>query len=435
MKITLRVNDTTFTYVRPWLPQYQKDIIDSDARYTICEATTKSGKTVSHIIWILEEALKGQEGNNFWWVAPVYSQSKIAFTRIQRFIKTKDLFTSNKSELSITLANGAVIWFKSAEKPDNLYGEDVYGCVIDEMTRIGEDSWFAIRSTITATGGKVKMIGNVKGKDNWAHQLGVKAQEGKLKSSEYFKITAVDAVEAGVMAQEEFDSAKEILPPPIFDELYMGIPRSPVDNPWIFSFDYASHVDSWSDLDPYSTPDPRKPLVISFDFNVDPMTATVHQSGINWARTYREYSISNNTIEEVCKRIKTHFPGYLYLVTGDSTGKQRRPMVAGFKGYYHIIKNELGIGSGQIKLKTNPPHSESRVMCNQFLHRFPDYRIHPDCRELIADFMYVESNESDQIEKGKDKRRTHVLDGWRYWVYNFHMDWYKRELRGLQRAG
>ena len=37
--------------------------------------------------------------------------------------------------------------------PDSLYGEDVYGAVIDEASRMKEDAWVAIQSTLTATRG------------------------------------------------------------------------------------------------------------------------------------------------------------------------------------------------------------------------------------------------------------------------------------------
>ena len=56
----------------------------------------------------------------------------------------------NNSNLSITIPNGATIWFKGGDKPDSLYGEDVYGAVIDEASRCKEEVWSAVRSTITA---------------------------------------------------------------------------------------------------------------------------------------------------------------------------------------------------------------------------------------------------------------------------------------------
>ena len=117
----------------------------------------------------------GTAGQNFWWIAPVYPQAKIAYRRLKRAV-TQRLYQSNEAELTITLRNGAVIGFKSAEKPDNLYGEDVYGAVLDEATRMREESWFAIRSTLTATQGKVRIIGNVKGRRNWAYRLARQAE-------------------------------------------------------------------------------------------------------------------------------------------------------------------------------------------------------------------------------------------------------------------
>ena len=109
--------------------------------------------------------MNGKPGHSFWWISPVYPQAKVAFRRLKRGINEK-LYTANESELTITLVNGSVISFRSAEKPDNLYGEDVYAAVMDEASRMREEAWHAIRSTLTATRGPVRIIGNVKGRRN-----------------------------------------------------------------------------------------------------------------------------------------------------------------------------------------------------------------------------------------------------------------------------
>jgi hypothetical protein len=41
------------------------------------------------------------------------------------------------------LPNGSVVWFKGGDKPDSLYGEDVYAAVIDEASRCKEEVWAA----------------------------------------------------------------------------------------------------------------------------------------------------------------------------------------------------------------------------------------------------------------------------------------------------
>lgn len=207
----------------PSLTDYQKAIINSSARFTVTEASTKTGKTFSHIYWLFKEAHKdyNKPGYNHWWIAPVYSQAEIAFNRMCRKVKGNSLYKINISKLAITTPIGTIIWFKSADKPDNLYGDDVYSCVFDEFTRARETAWHAIRSTLTATKGKCKFIGNAKGTKNWGYKLGQRAKNDG-QEWEYFKITAYDAVKAGVLDLEEVESARKDLPERVFKELYLA---------------------------------------------------------------------------------------------------------------------------------------------------------------------------------------------------------------------
>lgn len=206
----------------PELTSYQKDILHSRARFTITEAGTKTGKTFSHIYWLFKQAHSKQarKGFNYWWVAPVYSQAKIAYNRMWNKVAGTKVYKTNKGELSITTPLGTIIHFKTAKDPDNLYGEDVHACVFDEFTRAKEEAWFALRSTLTATRAKCKLIGNYKGNANWGHQLSKKAQTDP--SYEYFKITAWDAVKEGILDKEEVQQAQRDLPHFMFKALYLA---------------------------------------------------------------------------------------------------------------------------------------------------------------------------------------------------------------------
>lgn len=217
---------------RPKLTHYQEKILYSTARFTVTEASTKIGKTFSHLWWIFEKAhTPPKKGANYWWIAPVYSQAKIAFTRLRRVIGGNQLYRVNESELFIETPLGSTIWFKSAEKPDNLYGEDVYAAVFDEFTRAREESWIALRTTLTATKAPCKFIGNVKGKKNWGYKLGLKAKNGE-PGYEYFKVTAYDAVKAGLLSEEEIQQAKRDLPEVAFQELYEAVALDDQANPF-----------------------------------------------------------------------------------------------------------------------------------------------------------------------------------------------------------
>lgn len=222
-----------YVYERPWLYPKQLKAIFDPRRYSVIEATTKAGKTVGCMVWLAEQAMNGARGKNYWWVAPIFTQAKIAFRRLKLGLP-KHIYKPNETELTITLANGAVIWFKGADKPDSLYGEDVFAAVIDEASRCKEDAWYAIRSTLTATRGHVRIIGNVKGRRNWAYKLARKAEAGAPNMG-YHKITAKDAVAGGILNEQEIQDAKEQLPAQVFKELYEAEPSDDEGNPFGYS--------------------------------------------------------------------------------------------------------------------------------------------------------------------------------------------------------
>jgi len=205
---------------KPRLTSYQKKFLYNSSRFTITEASTKVGKTFSHIWWLYERAHEdwNEPGYNHWWVAPVYSQAKIAFNRLRAKLGKTGVYRINESDLTITCPNGAILHFRSAEKPDNLYGDDVYSIVFDEAPRARVEAFYALRSTITATQGMMKMIGNFKGISNWMHKLKEKAKTDPEYS--YFKVTAWQAVEEGILSRGEVMQAKKDLPEKIFKELY-----------------------------------------------------------------------------------------------------------------------------------------------------------------------------------------------------------------------
>lgn len=225
-------------YKRPPLFEYQTQILDAPARFTFTEAATKVGKTTSHIVWLFEQTLPLKAGQSTWWVAPTIGQAKIAYERMKIYITNKQLYTYNETERCITTIWGAKIWFKTAEKPDNLYGDDVYAFVFDEFTRARQEAWYALRSTITSTGGKGKFIGNVKGSKNWGHKLSMKARTGADPDYAYFKITAYDAAAAGMTTKdgkpfiEEIEKAKKDLPENVFKELYLAEATDEGSNPF-----------------------------------------------------------------------------------------------------------------------------------------------------------------------------------------------------------
>ena len=223
----------------------QYNAIYCPERFAIVEASTKSGKTLGCLSWIVDEAwqknpiLQDENGNDiinegqiFWWVAPVFSQAMIAFRRAKLAIKPTQIRKANDSALAIELTNGSQIQFKSGEQPDNLFGEDVWGCVIDEASRLREESWIAVRSTLAATEGRCRIIGNVKGRNNWSYKLARRAESGEDPNWKFSRLTAYDAIVGGVLSEEEVLDAKKTLPEQVFKELFLAVPSDDEGNPF-----------------------------------------------------------------------------------------------------------------------------------------------------------------------------------------------------------
>jgi len=103
-------------------------------------------------------------------------------------------------------------------------------------------------------------VRNVKGRKNWFYALCRRAEAGEAGLS-YHKLIAADAVDAGVLAEEEVSDARRILPDAVFRELYLAEPSDDSGNPFgiaaiancleplaqtkpvVWGWDLAKHVD------------------------------------------------------------------------------------------------------------------------------------------------------------------------------------------------
>lgn len=198
---------------------------------------------MSHIEWIIEETIDRGFGNS-WWVATTHDTADIAYrrtkARLNGFIESRGKlirvaepipFKSNETR-KIIWVGGAAIWFKTAEKPDNLFGEDVHILVGDEVTRWREGAWIACYTTLSSTGGRAKLIGNVKGSKNWAYKIARRAEAKVANDWTYHKLTADDAVKGGVMDPVVLKQAKQDLPDDVFMELYFAQATDDGGNPF-----------------------------------------------------------------------------------------------------------------------------------------------------------------------------------------------------------
>ena len=220
----------------PTLYPKQAAFVRDPARYTVCFATTKAGKSVGMLTWLLGRAWElGRPGRDFHWIAPSYPVAKIMFLRLGRWLRRADpdaeQWSAHEGELFLRLGNGSRIYFKGGDRPDLLYGPDSWGVVIDEGSRLREEAWHAARSLVTKTEAPIKIVGNMRGRRGWMYQLWLRGRAGEPGVSAHH-ITALDAVAAGVLSQQEIDDARRTLPDAVFRELYLAEPSDDQGNPF-----------------------------------------------------------------------------------------------------------------------------------------------------------------------------------------------------------
>lgn len=227
---------TAVTLRLPSLYPKQKAAFFGPERISCTEATTKAGKSVGALVWLMHYGTTRAVGKSLLWCSPVYSQARVMFDRMVRWMIKADPtrrsgWSDNRSELFVTLPGGTRVFFKGSDNPDTIYGSDYSAVVIDEASRCREEAWHAVRSTTTATRGPIRLIGNVRGRKNWAYKLARKAEAGETDMT-YHKITALDAVEAGVLDAAEIEDARRQLPDAVFRELYMAEAADDEGNPF-----------------------------------------------------------------------------------------------------------------------------------------------------------------------------------------------------------
>ena len=190
-----------------------------------------------------------------------------------------------------------------------------------------------------------------------------------------------------------------------------------VNNPFAYAFDELKHVVSEQECE-YNS---GKYLQLSFDFNIDPITCVVGQD-LNFIDEFR---LEKSDIYELCDRIKAKYPKAVFIVTGDATGRASNALTKGNLNYYTVIKQQLQLADTQMKQPSiNPAVEDRRVLTNSMLQNEP-IRISARCKYLIEDLKFVEVNEKGDIDKAKDKRRSHLLDCFGYYLNTFYKNYLK----------
>ncbi len=172
------------------------------------------------------------------------------------------------------------------------------------------------------------------------------------------------------------------------------------------------------------TLDERSPVCWTLDFNVDPMSSLVVQlSRDGGIRVLDEIVLKRATTEQACEEFEKRFgkPPEGVIVFGDASGSA---MHTTGHSDYQMIRSYFAARMVKATYrvpKGNPAVRDRVALVNSKLRNARgevSLQIDPRCKELIADFEQVAYEEdSTQIDKNKDRRRTHLSDALGYLIW------------------
>jgi hypothetical protein len=154
------------------------------------------------------------------------------------------------------------------------------------------------------------------------------------------------------------------------------------------------------------------------------------QHDLDWIHTIKEHRLLVSDVWALTDHIIAEHPGAFFMVTGDASGRARSAISKGNKNYYAIIREQLQISTNQVKVpRANPSIRNTRVLMNSIFSKHPNCYINTKaCPNYTVDLNTVVVNEHGDIDKDKDKRKTHLLDCGRYYLWTFHRDFLDKSL-------
>lgn len=383
----------------------QQEILNSDKRFNHVQCGRRFGKT-ELIKELTDPVLDGYPVAIFCPIERDFLRTWEELTSLYRDIIKK----KNETYHTLDLHTGGLIHMWSMKAVDNGRGEKYKRVILDEFAKAsyGKRSWEeTIRATLTDFKGDAWFLSTPKGRANYFCLLKTINQQNK--DWKFHKYTSYDNP---YLDKSEIDSAKTYMSDgrlsPAFRQEYLAEDVDANEVPFLYCFDEKKHTGNSFELDD------SLPLWLSFDFNVLPQTCVVAQKLNNDAISIRHLiKLNNASIYEMCDHIKVKYPGFYLMATGDATGKNRSGTSRGNLSYWAIIKKELRLGDGQIRMRSkNLDHTSSQVICNSVLtHK--DVIVHESCKDLVDDCIFASTDEHGKLIKTPD-RGLHFFDGFRY---------------------
>jgi phage terminase large subunit len=335
-------------------------------------------------------------------------------------------YEHNKAENCLTLRDSrSKIIFRAVEEFERLRGTNLAWFGLDELTYTQEGAWLRLQGRLRDPKAE-RLCGfavwTPKGFD-WVYERFVAGSKAG-----YEVILAAPNENRYVLEKvpDFYERLKESYDERFYQQEVLGQYLNLKGGLVYPAFDRAAHVHPVERIR-------TLPLLWALDFNVDPMCSVVAQIDRSGVRVLDEIVLRRASTEDACAEFLARFGGAggEVIVYGDASGAHLQTTGT---SDYQIVREAFRKRAMKVDYRVpaaNPAVRERIHLVNGRL-KSADGRRHltvdPRCKELIKDFEQVTYKEdSPQIDKERDRRRTHLSDALGYLIW--------QECRPLPPAG
>ncbi|MGZ8497405.1 MAG: terminase large subunit domain-containing protein [Candidatus Binatia bacterium] len=275
----------------------QHDVFHHRARFKVVAAGRRWGKSMLSQVSLIDNA-SAKPGSLNWYVAPSYRMAKqIMWTDMNRRLPPAWISRRNETFMRFELINGSVIELKGADKEDSLRGVGLDHLVLDEMQDMRPGVWKTVlRPTLATTRGSALFIGTSKSFNHF-YDVWLRGMEG---DGRIWKSWQFPTSSSPFVPDEEIEQARSDMDPKTFRQEFEASFEA-MSGRVYHTFDRKVHVGDH----PFN---PKLPIYIGQDFNIDPMSSAIFQiqeNGEIWA--VDEIVLFSSNTQEVCEEIERRY--------------------------------------------------------------------------------------------------------------------------------
>lgn len=278
----------------------QADVFRHPARFRTLVAGRRFGKTTLARAEIIRAA-RGRGPKIIWYVAPTFTMARdLMWDELLANLPPSWIKKTHETRLEIRLINGVLIQLKGADRPDTLRGRALHFLILDEYQDFRPGVWQEVLfPTLTTTRGRALIIGTPKSFNHFheMYRLGqIKKNQKKLEYMSW----QIPTIQSPFFPPSEIETARNSMDPKSFRQEFEASFES-MSGRVYYQFDRREHVGSY----PFN---PRLPIIVGQDFNVDPMSSAIMQvqdNGEVWV--IDEIFFPNSNVMEVADELDRRY--------------------------------------------------------------------------------------------------------------------------------